>query len=176
MSIEYPNIMTECNVDTNVVSYLMHGAVNHQSTCNDVAKTIQLKFRDRFAIGIIDDDKRGVAYLNECETITSSKHLRVFKHHELHHYMITVGPAMDGFLWDCAKEQKANPNKYNLPTEWDAFKARMKKKTSNADPDIRALVKAISGNLELVAFQKLLLYLKDNTYQSKRDDIVRIFE
>ena len=176
MSIEYPNIMTECNVDTNVVSYLMHGAVNHQSTCNDVAKTIRTRFHDRFAIGIIDDDKRGVAYLNECEAITSSKHLRVFKHHDLHHYMITVGPAMDGFLWDWAKEQKANPNKCNLPTEWDAFKARMKKKTSNTDPDIRRLVKAISGNLELVAFQKLLLYLKDNTYQAKRDDIVRIFE
>ena len=176
MSIEYPNIMTECNVDTNVVSYLMHGAVNHQSTCNDVAKTIRLKFRDRFAIGIIDDDKWGVAYLNECEAITSSKHLHLFKHHELHHYMITVRPAMDGFIWDCAEELSISPKEFNLPAEFGAFKKRMKTKTSNKDPDIRRLVKAVSGNLELVAFQKLLLYLKDNSYQSKRDDIVRIFE
>ena len=83
---------------------------------------------------------------------------------------------MDGFIWDCAEELSISPEEFNLPTEFGAFKNRMKKKTSNTDPDIRRLVKAISGNLELVAFKKLLLYLKDNTYQAKRDDIVRIFE
>ena len=140
---------------------------------------LEKDFADRFAIGIVDNDKIKIKYLDECEAIISSTHLNVLKHCRLPHYMIVIGTvdrAMDGFLWDCAEEQNISLEKYNLPTVFKDFKDRLKQKTSNRDPDIRRLVKAISSNKEIVAFQKLLLYLKDNTYQAKRDDIVRIFE
>ena len=180
MSVDYKNIIPECYVDTNVVTYLMHvRTVNHQYGCGNVANILLKDFANQFAIGIIDNDKIKIKYLDECEAITNSAHLRVLKHRKLPHYIIIVGTinrAMDGFLWDCAEEQSISPEEFNLPAEFGAFKNYLKKQTSQTDPDIRRLVKAISGNLELVAFQKLLLYLKDNTYQAKRDDIVRIFE
>ena len=179
MSIEYPNIMTECNVDTNVVSYLMNGTVNHQKGCGNVANILEHNFPDKFAIGIIDNDRIKIPYLDKCKEITSSSHLHVLRHCTYPHYIIVVGEkdkAMDRFIWDCAKEQKINLGDHNLPSDFDAFKDRMKKKTSNNDPDVRSLVIAISCNKEVDTLRKLLKYLKDKLYQSKQEDIINLFE
>ena len=173
MSDKFLYVRTECNVDTNVVSYLMHGVVNHQQCCSQVVQNLK-EHSDEFAVGIIDNDKKLPVDLSNFNKIASSDHLCVWKHHELNHYMITVDPAMDGFIWDCAKAQKVKPKDFNLPSQFKAFKKRMKKKTSNNDPDIRSFVKAISDNKELDALRKLLSYLKDNKYKAEYEVITNI--
>ena len=58
-------IIPECYVDANLIETLVCKAgCNHQKGCNQVAKVMQEKFADRFAVGIIDADKRKPSYLN----------------------------------------------------------------------------------------------------------------
>ena len=50
------NVFPECNVDTNLVGYLLGGYPKHKSSCNEVVKAVNAS--DQFAVGIIDADKR----------------------------------------------------------------------------------------------------------------------
>ncbi len=59
-------IIPECYIDTNLVETLScRDGCNHQKGCNQVAKIMKEKFADRFAVGIIDADKRTPGYLRE---------------------------------------------------------------------------------------------------------------
>lgn len=92
-------IIPECYIDTNLVETLVcTGGCNHQKGCNQVAKVMQEKFADRFAVGIIDADKRRPGYLNEFYEIASSEHIKLFRHPARSHFMILVHPAADGFI------------------------------------------------------------------------------
>ncbi len=176
MSIDHVNIIPECFVDTNLIEYLVNGTVNHQHCCNKVVGTLKDKFKDRFAVGIIDRDKVEVGYLGECEEIISSTHLCIWKHRSLPHFLITICPATDGFLLDCAKEQGINLETFELPSELEDFIKRTKKTTSNKDADLRRLIEAIRENGEIVALKNILRYFQKNTYQSKIDDIKVFFK
>ena len=59
------NVIPECYIDTNLIEFLLNAKVNHQHSCNNVIKALNDK-KDEFAIGIIDNDKRKVAYINDC--------------------------------------------------------------------------------------------------------------
>ena len=50
------DVFPECNVDTNLVGYIIGGYAKHKSCCNEVVKAVN--GADGFAVGIIDDDKR----------------------------------------------------------------------------------------------------------------------
>ena len=54
----------ECYVDTNLIESLLEtDGVNHQMGCNNVAKAMESGvLKESFAVGIIDSDKRKLAY------------------------------------------------------------------------------------------------------------------
>ncbi len=84
-------IIPECYIDTNLVETLVCTAgCNHQKGCNQVAKIMQKKFADRFAVGIIDADKRRPSYFSEFREIASSEHLKLFRHPNRPHFIILV--------------------------------------------------------------------------------------
>ena len=62
-------IIPECYVDTNLIETLVPTAkgYNHQKGCNNVVKVMKEKLSDKFAVGIVDKDKRQVSYVNEFE-------------------------------------------------------------------------------------------------------------
>ena len=50
-------IMPECYIDTTLVSSLLDSNVSHKHSCNEVAKEMEKgKYKDAFAVGIIDND------------------------------------------------------------------------------------------------------------------------
>jgi hypothetical protein len=175
MKLDHGNIIPECYADTNLIEYLVNGTVNHQHCCNKVVGTLRNTFRDRFAIGIIDRDKIVLEYLNQCDTVASSEHLVVWKHRSLPHFLITIQPAIDGFLLACAKEQDVDPKAFGLPSTLRDFLKRTKKTTSSKDSNLRQLIKAIRENDEIKKLKSTLQYLKEKTYQSDFEDIKAIF-
>ena len=68
------NVIPECYIDTNLIEFLLNAKVNHQHSCNNVIKALNNK-KEEFAIGIIDNDKRAVAYIKDCEKIRETKRL-----------------------------------------------------------------------------------------------------
>ena len=169
-------IIPECYVDTNLVETLVCTAgCNHQKGCNQVAKIMQEKFGDRFAVGVIDADKRRPGYLDQFSEIAGSDHLKLFRHIERHHYIILVSPAMDGFILSCVEKAGVDMEIYGLSPVLKNFTAETKNVMSNKDIRFKRLFKAIEDTPEMQLMKRLLSYFVRNTYQVKIQDLKDIF-
>ncbi len=175
MKLKLLHVIPECFVDTNLIEYLLNSGVNHQHCCSKVVGTMKEKYGDSFAIGIIDKDKVEMGYLGECDVLANSKHLTLYKHKFRHHYIITVAPAIDGFVLDCAKEQSVNLEEYGLPSELKAFTKITKQVTSNTDGRFKSLFSVIDQNPEIVALKSVLTYLNGTRYQADADALKLFF-
>ena len=164
------NVIPECYIDTNLIEFLLNAKVNHQHSCNNVIKALNDK-KDEFAIGIIDNDKRKVAYINDCKEIIKTKHLTLFKHKERNQYLITIYPAADGFILDCTIEQGIDVSHFGLPINLKNFLKETKTITSNKDQRFKKLFKEIKNHKEISLLQKVLTYLCENKYQSDVEEI-----
>lgn len=102
-STKFFHIMPECFVDTNLIEFLLNAGVNHQHCCSQVVNQLRTKFENRFAIGIIDKDKVELGYIKDCDKIAETQHLTLMKHKNKCQYLITIKPAIDRFILDCAK-------------------------------------------------------------------------
>lgn len=169
-------IIPECYVDTNLIETLVCKAgCNHQKGCNQVAKVMQEKFADRFAVGIIDADKRRPSYLNAFKEIASSEHIKLFRHSARHHFIILVYPAMDGFILSCAGAGNVNITEYGLSPVLKDFTAQTKNVISNKDPRFKSLFKAMEQVEEIRLLKSLMTYLVEETYGASDDDLRQLF-
>ena len=81
-------VIPECYVDTNLTETLTGIICNHQKGCANVVKQMKEKRSDRFALGIIDKDKRTVGYVSEFDLVAANESLQVLKHKTRPHYLI----------------------------------------------------------------------------------------
>lgn len=168
-------VMPECYVDTNFIEYLLSAGVNHQHCCSKVVGQLNTIFVDKFAIGIIDKDKVQLGYIRECDEIARTKHLTLMKHRQRHQYLVTIAPAIDGFVLDCAKEQGVDTETFGIPSELKRFTKLSKDVTSNSDPRFKSLFAAIKDNSEIRSLKLALKYLCDHKYASDNDCLKGIF-
>lgn len=170
-------ILPECYVDTNLVETLLHAAgCNHQKGCNQVVKVMREKFADRFAVGVMDADKRRPGYLAEFVEIASSSHLQLLRHPARPHYIILVKPAIDGFILAVAQESGVIPEDFGLSSRLKEFTLQTKNVMSNKDARFKALFKALSPYGEFRLFKRLIEYLSTATYTVAPDRLVSFFE
>lgn len=169
------NVIPECYVDTNFVEYLLNASVNHQHSCSKVIGQLNTSFADRFAIGIIDKDKVELGYIKECDTVCHTEHLTLLKHKTKSQYLITIAPAIDQFVLDCANEQGVNTMDFGIPSDLKGFTKLSKSVTSNTDKRFKSLFAAIKENHEIEALKNAMLYLNDNQFQSNNKSLIEIF-
>ena len=170
-------IIPECYIDTNLVETLVCvGGCNHQKGCNQVAKVMREKFVERFAVGIIDADKRRPSYLKEFREIAASEHLQVLRHHKLPHFIILVHPAADGFILSCAEAAEVKMSDYSLSPVLKEFTAQTKNVMSNKDIRFKRLFKSLEDVGEMKLFKSLISYLANNTYKASDSEITTMFE
>ena len=169
------HVMPECFVDTNLIEYLLNAGVNHQHCCSKVVGQLKSTFANRFAIGIIDKDKVQLGYIRECDMIAQTEHLTLMKHRERHHYLITITPAVDKFVLDCAREQNVNVTQFDLPCELQQFTKETKKVSSNADSRFKSLFAAIQNNSEIHVLKMALTHLCEHKYESDDAYLCEVF-
>lgn len=168
-------VIPECYVDTNFVEYLLDAGVNHQHSCSKVVGTLNGSFAGRFAVGIVDKDKVELGYIRECEEIARTAHLTLYKHPARHQYLVTISPAIEGFLLDCAEEQKVAPSSFGLPSDLKGFNRESKSVTSNKDIRFKRLFVAIRENPEIQSLKRALEYLCQNQYGTDSTQLESIF-
>lgn len=169
-------IIPECYVDTNLVETLVcYSGCNHQKGCNQVTKVMQEKFADRFAVGIIDADKRRPGYLNTFKEIASSKHLKLLRHYKRPHFIILVHPAIDGFILSCAESGNIDMTVYELSPILKEFTAQTKNVMSNKDSRFKRLFKSMENVGEIRLMRNLISYLVTSTYTATSDELAAIF-
>ena len=140
------SIIPECYIDTNLVETLVPPTkgYNHQKGCGTVTSVMKDKFKDSFAVGIIDKDKQQVDYLNEFTLINEFNNtLFLYKHNAKHHYIIQISPALERFLIAGAASANISLADYDLPLEFDRFKKISKSINSKEDPRFKKLIKSI---------------------------------
>lgn len=169
-------IIPECYIDTNLVETLVcDGGCNHQKGCNQVAKVMQEKFAGRFAVGIIDADKRQPSYLKEFGQVACSEHLELLRHKERPHFIILVHPAADGFILSCAKAADVNMKDFNLSSKLEEFTAQTKNVMSNKDIRFKRLFKALKETGEIRLLRVVLAYLVEATYNADDNKLRALF-
>lgn len=170
-------IIPECYIDTNLVESLVcHAGCNHQKGCNQVVKVMKEKFADRFAVGVIDADKRPPSYINEFKEIASSKHLRLLRHPQRVHFIILVYPAADGFILSCAESEELNMEEFELSSDLKEFITQTKNVMSNKDARFRRLFMAMRDQKEMKLLGTLITYLISHSYASDDNELRSIFQ
>lgn len=164
------NIIPECYVDTNLIETLAPPVnhYNHQKGCGTVANVMKGHFSDRFALGIIDKDKKQIDYLKEFSEICKTDSLILHKHPNKPHYIIQVFPAIERFILRCAVESGISLEDYGLSSDIEKLKKRSKTVTSKNDNDFKRMFKALKreGVNDLDVLSAWISYLKSHPYDA----------
>lgn len=169
------DIIPECYVDTNLIEFLLNAKVNHQHCCSQVVGQLNNKFADKFAIGIIDKDKVELGYIKECNVIANTEHLTLLKHKDRCQFLITIAPAVDRFILDCATEQNVDTMQFGIPSTLKEFTKLSKSVSSNTDSRFKSLFVVIKDNAEIKALRRSLKYLNETRYKSDIDTLRSFF-
>lgn len=165
-------IIPECYIDTNLIETLVppKKGYNHQKGCNTVANIMKGKLKDRFALAIIDKDKKEISYLKECNEITHTTSLYLYKHRTKPHYIIQIAPAVDKFILKCAEETNVSIKDFGFSSDLKEFTNATKTETSKNNPAFKKLFRSIEGAQEMIVLKKWIEYLKENTYNSTEEE------
>lgn len=162
-------IIPECYLDTMLVETLVFPvkAYNHQKGCHTVAKVMQEKLNDCFALGILDKDKEPVVYLSEFELVVEQHGMALFKHPKKHHYLI-VHPPIERWLIEQAEEGDLALADYELPIDLKALRKITKIPSSKNDHRFKRLFRDLKNKKAtgISVLAKWTIYLKANPYNA----------
>lgn len=164
-------IIPECYIDSCLVEVLLQANrnhVNHQKGNGTVAREMKKSFDGNFCVGIIDEDRKQLKYLDEFELIKSSCDLKLWKHRNKNHYMIQVCPVIEEWIIKTCREVSIKLVKYGIPESLLELKKETKSVTSKTDRRFIQLFKALtqSESKGVVQLKEWLKYLKENKYNA----------
>ena len=168
-------LIPECYVDTNLVETVSFAGCNHQKSCSMVAGTMQRKYADRFAVGIIDRDKREVPYLKEFDAVADNGSVYLLRHRERPHYILQISPAVEMFVLDAVAEKGLRLEDYGLPSDMEALKRRTKTVTSKRDVAFRQLFKDLADTTQFKLLGAVLRYLVEQKYNADVQILKQMF-
>ena len=126
------------------------------------------KFKDAFAVGIIDNDKRKISYIEGFEEIGRTDNLTFLKHKNKHQYVIKVGKdskAMETFIKANVEAIGMKMEDFDLPSDLSELIEQTKDRVSTQKaPRIQKLCKALRQSPEVATLQDVLAYLAVNKY------------
>ena len=175
------DVFPECNVDTNLVGYIIGGYAKHKSCCNEVVKAVN--GTDCFAVGIIDEDKRQATLHEGFREVVlqdivdgEHRHIKLYIHDDGKRYMFTVKPAMDKFIFDAVKAEGVDLAEIGFPKSFNDFKKMAKRIQSATNPKLRKLFDCIKDYPELMRFRNTLKYLILKQYDADTKTVRSFFE
>ena len=179
--MKYNEIMPECFIDSTLVASLLDADVNHKHSCNEVAREMEKgKYKDTFAVGIIDNDKRKISYIESFVEIGRTDNLTFLRHKDKPHYVIKVGKehkAMETFIKANVDAIGMKMEDFDLPSDLAELMEQTKDSISTQkDPRIQKLCKAIRQSPEVAILQDILSYLAANKYNVDIDGLKKKIE
>jgi hypothetical protein len=166
--------MSECYADTLLIETLIPTKVgfNHKFGCFKVEAEMKLgKLKDRFALGIIDNDKNQIKYLEEFEEVDKVKGSLILWRHkkkEKHHYLIQICPALEKWILNLCDVEKINVIGFGLPDDLGGLKEFSKSRKSLNDKSLSELFREIGQKTENINVRKLKFWittLRDQNYK-----------
>ena len=179
--MKHNDIMPECYIDTTLVRSLLNANVNHKHSCNEVAREMEKgKYKDAFAVGIIDNDKRKISYIEGFEEISRTDNLTFLKHKNKHHYVIKVGKehkAMETFIKANVEALGMKMEDFDLPSDLaDLIEHTKDSVSTQKNPRILNLCRTVCQAPEVAKLQDVLQYLATNKYNADLNAIKEIID
>lgn len=170
-------IIPECYIDTNLIEALVppQKGYNHQKGCPAVAKCMKEKFGDRFAVGIIDKDKRELKYLEEFYLLANDESMYLYKHREKQHFIIQVSPAVEVFILNAAAELNVDLQSYHIPSGLEDMKKETKKIDAKSSVKYTNLFKSLKNASAFKRLAKIVKYLKEHQYHAEEEVLRQLF-
>ncbi len=172
------SILPECYADTNLMETIVppRKGYNHQKGCGTVARRMQGKLKDSFAVGILDKDKKEISYLREFELKIDTDGLELYRHRSMnrHHYLIFIKPAIEQWIIENAEEAGISLRNYGLPDALPELKKITKKQTAKNDIRFKRLFRDLknSNATKINTLAKWITYLRQNVYTSDINELI----
>ena len=175
------SIMPECYADTLMIQTLVPPKIkyNHKHSCSQVEKEmVKGKLKDKFAVGIIDKDKKSIKYLNEfkeIDRVQDSLILWRHKSNDKHHFIIQIQPALEKWILSiCATE---NIIIEGMPIEIEELKKYTKKQSSLDNEILKVVFLMMSEKNENKSIKKLkgwIKILKEKNYKADINELINV--
>ncbi len=171
--------MPECYIDSALVGLLLDAKVSHKHSCNEVSREMEKgAYKDSFAVGIIDNDKRKIKYIESFDEIARTDNLTFLKHKIKHHYVIKVGKerkAMETFIMANVQAIGMKMEDFDLPSDLENLTKQTKDSvTTLNNPKILKLFKALRQSPEVIKLQNVLTYLATNEYNVDLEELKKM--
>lgn len=170
------SVIPECYVDTNLMNSLLGKSCNHQKGCPTVLKIMEERFRDSFAVGVIDRDKRQPKAMEKFDCIANNESLYVYKHKSCHHYILQVAPAEEVFIQNAAAELNINLAEFGIPDDLAGLKQFTKSVDAKDNGTLRALFSVLQESVNVKIMKSILLYLLENKYSVDIDRVKELIK
>ncbi len=176
------HVIPECYIDTKLIKIAAPPQVryNHQKGCSNVVKVMQEKLSDDFAFGIIDRDKKIMAYVEQFTVVYDvPDRLQLLKHPTRCHYLIIICPAVEKWIVLTAEEAEIRLTNFGLPHDFEKLRAITKtSKSEHDDPyseNFQRLFKEIRSRSPRpwMVLTFWITYLKANSYKVDIDWLVQ---
>lgn len=168
------SIMPECYADTLLIEALVPSekGYNHQMGCFRVEAEMKLgKLKDKFAVGIIDNDKKQIKYLRDFEPVdTVEGSLILWKHRDKSksHFIIQICPALEKWILEVCRQGSIDLNKFGLTESLDDLKKYTKSQSSLQIEKLKKLFREIATKENIREVSKLkswIQILKEKHYR-----------
>lgn len=166
--------MPECYADTLLIQTLVptSAGYSHKTGCFKVEREMKLgKLKDKFAVGIIDNDKVQIKYLKYFEVIDKVEGSLILWRHKdkaKHHFVIQICPALEKWILSICATESINLGDFGLSEELEGLKEYSKSRSSMQEEKLISLFKIINKKQENLNVRKLknwLKLLKEKNYQ-----------
>jgi hypothetical protein len=165
--------MPECYIDSTLVGTLLEASINHKHSCNEVSKEMEIgRYKDSFAVGVIDNDKRKITYIESFfDEIGRTDNLVFLKHKSKPQYIIKVGKeqkAMESFIIANVEALGMKMEDFGLSSNLEELIKQTKDSiTTQKDPRILRLCKEMRSAPEVCKLKDVLSYLATQRYNSE---------
>ncbi|HEX9514155.1 MAG TPA: hypothetical protein VF939_26870 [Puia sp.] len=166
------SIMPECYADTLLIETLVPSkkGYNHKHNCFKVEDAV--KNSGRFAVGIIDKDKKQIKYLSYFEIIDKvDGSLILWRHRseDKHHFMIQICPALERWILNICEAESIKLSDFGFKNgDLEDLKKYTKSRSSMQEENLITLFKAINKKSENISVRKLkswITLLKEKNYR-----------
>ncbi len=174
----YQYFVPECFFDTVLLLKLMktNKRLMHRKGCSNVVNDFKSeRLKNLFAVAIIDNDKKELDYLKDCEIKYDANKLRLLKHKTEKHFLIQLNPPLEKWIIEVLEENNLEIESFGYPRDYRKLKKKIKNDIDNEnDLKLNKLVEAIIKT-DCEAIKKLkffLQYLKDKNYEADIKDLI----
>ncbi|HMT72513.1 MAG TPA: hypothetical protein PKA77_00465 [Chitinophagaceae bacterium] len=148
--------------------------VNHRKGNSNVVGCMEEeKFKDKFFVAVIDDDKVKVRGLEKYKLVErlSRNGLKLFEHLSKKHYLIQLSPAIERWLMNECGKGGINLADFGFPDNIKGWK-NLKSRTQRNDEQFKTLFKLMLKNEkcdEIIELKRWLEFFKINNYNTNLD-------